>query len=251
MPLNYNLLPKVWPSNIEKGLGYRELADRYQAMEKAPLLITGQLLTGYAPALGDALHLDGIIAAAVLASHPCPAQYPKGAAIVPLPLQMLWTNEDGWPLWASSDLVPQGEAIQSREYWHKRYPTHRADLGGKMNANTSAGRWREYRVPITTVVTDRVQALAIGNLDEVRRLLGHVSHIGKKGAAGYGRVQWDVQPATMSDQDALLAIHTGRALPIGYAAEQGISGTTLPVAGWTPPYWYAPNHCGCIVPSSS
>lgn len=244
---NYDMLPVVWPSQIKKGFGYRELADRYAAMEKQPLLVTGAILTGYIPSESDgAIHLDGLLSAAVLTSHPCPADYKKGAALIPLPLEILWLSKDGWPLWAASDLIPDDQTSKSQEYWHKRYPTHRAELGTKLSAKTSAGRWREYRVPVTAIVTGAIKGVCIGNKEEVERLLKFVTHVGKKGAAGYGRVEWQVREFPDSAM-ALDAIHRTKATPIDYAAQKGLAGKVKPLSGWTPPYWYAPNHLPCLV----
>ncbi len=244
MQLNQNLLPKVWPSQIEKGYGFREMAQRYQSMSKQTLMVRGELLTGCIPAeSGGALHLDAILSQAVLTAHPCPAQYPKGAAIIPLPLDILWIDKNGWPLWASTDLKPIDQN-EGREYWHKRYPAHRAPLGSKLNANTSAGRWREYRMPVKTIHSTSLTAVCIGNLDEVKRLLDHVTHVGKKGSIGYGRIKWTVEPIELID--TLSAIHAEKALPIEYAKQQGIEGIYRPTKAWTPPYWYAPNWTDCV-----
>ena len=243
MQIDYSRLPKVWPSKIEKGLGYRELADRYKAMSKEPLMVTAKLLT---PAYGRDLHLDGILSSAVLASHPCTCSFPKGAAIVPIPLDLMWVK-DGWPLWAAGDLSPVCEADRGREYWHKRYPTQRGDLDSKQNAKTTAGRWREYRQPVDTLSPCTMKSVCIGNKAEVERLLSYVSHIGKKPAAGYGRVVWEVETIDIDLDQALGMIERSRLLPFEYAAERGISGRPVPATGWTPPYWYSPNYLDCLV----
>lgn len=242
MQIDYSRLPKVWPSKIEKGLGYRELADRYAAMDKQPLMVTAQLLT---PSFGVELHLDGVLSGAVLASHPCTCSFPKGAAIVPLPLDLLWVR-DGWPLWAAGDLAPVGDADKGREYWHKRYPSQRGDLDKKQNAKTTAGRWREYRQPVDTLSPCTLKAVCVGNQSEVERLLSHVSHIGKKPAAGYGRVIWSVDVMDVEQNQAAEMVERSRLLPFEYAAERGLSGRPVPARGWTPPYWYAPNWENCI-----
>ena len=242
--VNKDLLPVVWPSKVEKGYGYRELLDKYQSLPKMALKVTGTLLTGFVPTDSDGkLHLDGILSSAVLASHPCTAKYPKGAAIIPLPLDMLWVSDNGWPLWASSDLTPL-ERYESAELWHKRYPTHRADLGVKMSANTSAGRWREYRVPVGALSPTTIAAVCIGNKDEIERLLSYVTHVGKKGSAGYGRVVWDVSQYEGGDVADL--IHQNKDLPLDYAIERNLRGTPMPTQGWTPPYWFAPNWSLCF-----
>lgn len=240
MRLSKSRLPKVWPSHIEKGYGYRELDDKYHALPKCPLMVTGRMLTGF---IAESLHLDAILGAAVMAAHPCPADYKMGDAVIPLPLELLWLSPDDLPLWAASDFEVL-DSCESREYWHKRYPVHRAHIGAKANAKTTAGRWREYRVPVTANSCRTVKAVCVGSQAEVERLLSHVSHVGKKGAAGYGRVEWRVEQVNM---DALAAIHENKALPIEYAAQVEKIGKIMPSCGWTPPYWYAPHWRDCVV----
>lgn len=247
MRLDKSLLPKVFPSHRAKGYGFDVLADRYAAIEKSPLIIDAVLATPYVPSGSDSsVHLDGLLSQAVLTAHPCSHHFNGQACIVPLPIDILWISKDGLPLWAASDMLPDGDTNQAREYWHKRYPSNRSDFGTKLSAITTAGRWKEYRVPLNAVRANKLRAVAIGNKAEVERLLGFMSHIGKKGAAGYGRVaQWVV--SYLPSDNAIDLIHTAKSLPVDYASEKEISGLYNPLKGWTPPYWYAPNHSPCIV----
>lgn len=246
MRLNPALMPKVHLSHKDKGYGFDKLAERYAAMDKQPLLIEARLTTPYVPVGSDnVVHFDGILSQAVLTAHPCAPQFGGHACIVPLPIDILWISPKGLPLWAASDMLPDDELIAAREYWHKRYPSHRAEFGQKLAAVTTAGRWKEYRVPLNAVRANRLRSVVIGNKEEIERLLTFVSHIGKKGAAGYGRVSsWIV--TEKDDADMLLE---GKAIPVEYAAFWGIEGKYIPFKGWTPPYWYAPNWSACITAS--
>lgn len=246
MRLNPALMPKVHLSHKDKGYGFESLADRYASMDKQPLLIEARLTTPYVPVGSDnALHFDGILSQAVLTAHPCAPQFNGQACIVPLPLDILWISPKGLPLWAASDMAPS-EQIAAREYWHKRYPSHRADFGAKMAAVTTAGRWKEYRVPLNAVRSDRSRAVAIGNKDEIDRLLKFISHIGKKGAAGYGRVSaWTV--TALDADNPLDLVLASKAVPVECAAMMDLQGKYSPLKGWTPPYWYAPYHSACLI----
>ena len=246
MRLNRSLLPKVHLSHKDKGYGFDVLAERYAAIDKRPLIIDAVLATPYVPAGSDqSVHLDGILSQAVLTAHPCAPQFNGQACIVPLPIEILWLSAQGLPLWAASDMLPDGDTNQAREYWHKRYPSHRADFGTKLSATTTAGRWKEYRVPLNAVRTDKLRAVAVGNKAEIERLLSFVSHLGKKGSAGYGRVaQWGVSDLPV--ENALDLILSAKAVPVDYAVESEISGIYNPLKGWTPPYWYAPNWSPCM-----
>lgn len=241
-------MPKVHLSHKDKGYGFDKLADRYEAMDKQTLMITAKLATPYVPVGTDnAVHLDGLLSQAVLTAHPCAPQFNGQACIVPLPLEILWISPQWLPLWAASDMLP-GDPVTAREYWHKRYPSHRAEFGSKMAAVTTAGRWKEYRVPLNAVRANLLHGIAIGNKDEITRLLGFVSHIGKKGSAGYGRVaQWQVD--AIDAADPLDLIIAAKSVPVDYAQSKDIAGKYSPLRGWTPPYWYAPYHSPCIISS--
>lgn len=236
-------LPHVSPwSKGKRSYTWQDRCADYAALDKAPVIITAELVTPVLHAERERTHLDGILSAAAITDHPHPSAW-DAVAIVPLPLELLWVSPQGLPLWATTPLMPASTGIESREYWHKRYPSHRAELGDKLSANTSAGRWREYRMPVQAQAVDRLHALAIGNQAELQRLLDGVSHIGKKGSMGYGRVaRWTVTPAGHSLNDVL----SMRPVPVAAGLQCG--GQIEVSRGWTPPYWYAPHWADCVVP---
>lgn len=216
------------------------------AMEKSALIITAELVTPVVHAERSLTHMDGILSFAAMTMHPVASDY-ADYCVVPLPLQLVWVSPLGMPLWACTPLRPQTDALESREYWHKRYPTQRADFGNRLNAITSAGRWKEYRVPVHAQSVERLHALVIGAAQPLRDLLQCVSHIGKKGSMGYGRVaKWTVTEASHSLADVLLL----RPVPVAYYA--GIKppqGVLQPNRAWTPPYWFAPAWSDCWMPA--
>ncbi len=215
-------IPGVWPSHRNKGFGADALKDRYAALGKEALVVRARLATPYIPALpSGALHLDGILAAMVVESHPCPMRFPERedeSAVLPVPLEAAWVSPEGRPLWTASLMLPEGEFHRSREYWHKRYPEDRAVLSTKIGANTRAGRNKEYRVPVQTVLADTLVALVVGNREEVERLLSYCSSIGKRTGSGYGRVAaWEVEPVEgLEVGQAREAALRGRELPLRY-----------------------------------
>ena len=241
MQIARSLLPKVHLSHKDKGYGFDVLADRYADLPMEALIIDAHLVTPYIPPV----HIDGILSQAVLTAHPCAPRFDAPACVVPLPVELLWVSDKGLPLWAVSEFREMADAAQCREYWHKRYPSHRAEFGEKMNAVTTAGRYKEYRVPVNARRVERLRAFVIGNQAELERLLGYVSHIGKKGAMGYGRVaRWDVKPLGQGLSD--LAVINGRPVPAEFAREKGLTGTPMPNVAWTSPYWYAPWWSDCV-----
>lgn len=222
---------------------WEQRAADYANLSKSPLLIIARLVTPIIHAEHHLTHLDGLLSTAAITDHPVASQYDQ-AAVIPLPLELLWVSTDGLPLWACTPLRPVNDdkGLDGVEYWHKRYPSHRAEFGHKLNANTTAGRWREYRTPVHTHSVNTLAALVIGNPAETQRLLKEITHIGKKGSQGFGRVaHWEVQDSNHCADD-IVAL---RRVPVAYLGEQSRS-RIQPNCPWTPPYWYAPRWADCV-----
>jgi len=234
-------LPQVSPwRHGQRTLTWEQRRDQYASLPKTGLTIIAELATPLIHAERNMTHLDGILSSAAITDHPAPSKWDK-VAIVPLPIDLLWVSPRGLPLWACTPLMVSDDAVTSHEYWHKRYPTDRADFGAKLSANTSSGRWREYRMPVAAQSASRLVALAIGHAAEVQRLLDGITHIGKKGSMGYGRVlRWSVVETAGVTPDDILS---RRPVPVASRLRQG---DPVPARGWTPPYWYAPHWEDCV-----
>lgn len=230
------------------------LADELAALPVEPLLVRCTTPEGYIPAEPDgSLHLDSLLGWAVLQAHHEPVWWPDdSAAVIPVPLARLWVSPGGLPLWAASTLRPaDANTPRAHGHWHKRYPLDRVDWAKRKTANLSAGRWKEYRVPVTTWHPDELRAVCIGHRETVAALLDQVTHVGKKGAAGYGRVGvWAVEPWPMTTGEATAAILKARPVPVACLGERGAAAdaSAVRVAGWSPPYWYRPWHAPVVAP---
>ncbi len=217
----------------------REAWAKYQALEMRPLRIEAHLTTPYVSReSGGAIHLDALLSWGWMQSWPVPLGYGKGACVTPLPLALLEVVNgpmgERLPVWASSDLLPQGDVLRDTEWWHKRYPTEHADWGKKLTANTTTGRYKEYRVPLPAIHTPVLVGICVGHLESIRELLELVTHVGQK-SVNYGRVaRWDVAPLEEDLGTTLLTIRKARPIP----ALDGMGAR----GGFTPPYWYYPWH---------
>lgn len=241
-------LPRVAPwDRGRRSRTWEQRATDYAALPKEPLVITAELATPVIYAERREVHLDAILAFAAVTSHPVASSF-EGGAVVPVPLELAWVSAEGLPLWASTPLEPVGGGIETREYWHKRYPVQRAEFGSRVNAMTVRGRWKEYRTPVRAESVTALRAVAIGNADEVRELLALVTHVGKKIAMGYGRVgRWTVETGTHTAAEVLAE----RAVPIDYyRGREQPAGVLALSRGWTPPYWWAPWWCDCLMPAA-
>lgn len=232
----------------------RGLERDYAALPSLPLLVRAWLGTPYVAAEPpDGLHLDGLLSWAVLSSRPYPLPQHAVATVVPLPVQCLWTSAAGLPLWATTLLRPTaGRSVHGVEYWHKRYPSDRADWDRRGRAVTSRGRWKEYRMPLNVVRCESLEALVLGHAGRLEQLLAHVTHVGKKGSMGYGRVlRWEVVPLPIAKDETVELIQQRRPMPIEALLDSSrLLEAGMPDGGyvrsWTPPHWYAPWHLPCL-----
>lgn len=190
--------------------------------------------------------LDGLLAwsvvheAEVTSGAKIPFAERNDFAFIPVPLKLLWEDENGGPLWCTSFFEPDAVLGTDVEYFHKRAPDgHRTKSKNPeaFGVRGITGRWADRRTPFPVLLARQMEALAIGDIEEVRRLLGYITHIGKKNAEGFGAVkEWRVELEEISVADCL--VRDGKLLrniPVG----AGLIETDEPpeVLGWAPPYW--------------
>lgn len=225
------------------------LCGYYATLPKEPLVVRATLANPYVPAESTgAVHLDSLLAYAVYAHLPHPVRCGGADGVVtPLPLKLSYVK-DGLPLWAASDLRPQGDTLRESAYWHKRWPDAQQSYMQKRRANVKSGAYKEMRVPLPTVQTPELRALAVGNPEKVHDLLAHVSHVGKKPSQGYGRVaRWDVEPLDTSVEEAEATALLARPVPLVYLRDEASGESHAAVrGGFTPPYWFSPWHTAVV-----
>lgn len=166
-------------------------AERYATVPATPMRVTVQLVANERIASYDPVALDGLLSWCVVqeATGGRPGlPETAGAYNIPLPLAALWRSPEGWPLWAATQLIPEPEAgaYTDTHYWHKRAQTGawtrapERSKTGRWAVTSTNGRWMERRVPLTATACDRWQADAIGDPQEVARLLAMVERLGKR-----------------------------------------------------------------------
>lgn len=222
----------------------RPYTERYAEIAAVPLRVTFTLRPGSRLAGYDPLNLDNLLARAVVDEATAGRGLPPvpEAYRLPVPLVCLWREpETGLPLWAATPFAPEGLSATDIAYWHKRAQSGRwtGTKTGRYSISSTNGRWMERRVPLPTTVAERWKADAQGDPEEVMRLLGKLSFIGKRRSCGFGEVrEWRVEPAESFTlvHDELLT----RPLPegaVGLLGERLLpEGEPAPV-GWTPPQW--------------
>lgn len=221
----------------------RPYAEKYAHLNLVPLRVVLTLRPGAQLAGYDPLNLDNLLARCVVEEATEGAGLPPEAAAyaLPVPLKCLWHSPDGLPLWAATPFAPDGEAVKDVAYWHKRVQPGRftGTKTGNFSISSTNGRYMERRVPLPTIVATAWTAEAVGDPQEIARLLSRLAFVGKRRSNGFGEVDsWQVEPLESFElvRDGALT----RPLPAGAVhllpADQTPEGEPAPV-GWTPPQW--------------
>lgn len=218
--------------------------NKYEGLPMQPLRVTARMVNGAMHY--DPLHLDGLLASALVDSalQGRGLDPDGGPYYIPLPLQCLWVDTFGAPLWASTDLIPHNAASDTM-YMHKRAlePTMTRE-----NLRTTQGRHKEMRRPMPVTSAAMWTADCVGNPEEIARLLATVTNAGKKRAFGMGRVaEWQIAPIdkfSVWTEDG----KPRRPLPAAFVMKDtGWMPLDMSRMGWTPPYWLRTLWGMCVV----
>lgn len=155
----------------------------------SPLKITFKLDgTGVYYDPHEPLMLDSILAAAVSRHHVHgePPARDEEPFDIPMPLQR-WNIDGTWG-WRASALFPEGDTIETLQFWRKRLRQNRIELTDG-SPNLTNGIYRDWNMPLPLLLCRSMVAYAVGERREVRReLRRNIRWLGKKRAHGHGRV---------------------------------------------------------------
>lgn len=196
------------------------------------------------------LPIDGILHAALLRETfgaeevTIPGDMAQfGGGHTGLPLKRIGLRQ-GEPWFYAASFAEWSEPrVDDRSFWVKRFDIGQSDLidfGGRVGSVlVASGRYKGYNMPVFVRHALCVRWYAVGSIERVRELLGGVTHIGKKGAQGWGRVNgWEVEPWE-HDWSVWRGQQLMRAIPA--------AGGTL--YGVRPPYWRASHQTPCRLPA--
>ncbi len=214
-----------------------------------PILITAHLYSGFATSDQWSPAIDGILAYWHIQQRYGADNFniQQGLnhamqTVNDLPLEKIDHNDLWW--YAASSPIYHTCGV-ARRYLHRRFDQSQAEktLPDNMKkVQVQSGAFKNARMAINHIVTDKVTWHVIGELNAIKTLLKHANHIGAKYGAGFGRVrEW-----TYDDGDEQLARHY-RPLPIEYAQQHGIVGDKM-TWGIRPPARLIENCVDCIMP---
>lgn len=214
-----------------------------------PLKVTALLLDGRVASVDGRLSLDSILAYSwMLENYPEQVYLNVAATDKRIDPDLSGALEkrgegDNW-FWACS-LGQFRQTRESIEYLHKRINPMAAERyvdfkGRRGKVITAGGPYKSWRKPIVVKLIPAVAWYCVGDADEIRGLLSHITHIGSRRGAGYGLVrEWRVEPWA---EDWSVYGPEGRLM------------RAIPDPGGTethairPPYWSPRNWRTCRVP---
>lgn len=220
-----------------------------------PFTVTADLEAGVAHAHPWGIALDGLLAGALHAADKAALLAAGGArtplvdqddpADLDLPLARCHTGEGAWHWMATCSWPTSGNpSPPDPRYWTRRVDhAVAAELAAGLPSTISdqRGRYRAHYMPVLVTVTDQVTWRGVGDPVKVRQLLRPLAAIGKKRAAGHGRVlRWRVDPdpsASAWEAGHLHPDHTlGRPCPPECLRGRDVAHAGLGPAGLRPPY---------------
>lgn len=220
-----------------------------------PLRITATLRNGFASSDPWSPAIDGILAYWHVREQLGEEQFAltsvDSSAMEPvtdLPLAKTEWQGEWWYQCSSPIYATRAEFLR---YYHRRF-----DIGAAQQylqpqrgrVETKAGPFKAYRLSARVIVTPEVQWYAVGDSEEVRRLLRRCSAIGAKVGQGFGRVQaWTVE--TLRELPPYGGA-SDRPIPAEYARQIGAEGPML-LWGLRPPGRIRENLCVCVMPGGN
>lgn len=231
--------------------GYDDTLPRYQSCQVRVTL--SQPIGGY-----DPIHLDGLLQSAVVldALEGIPLERSSTPYTIPLPLEVLWRSPDGLPLYQCSSLLPVGRVKSSIFTWTKkneesvsRFAARKKD-GTEWQPDNGSGQHKEYCMPLPVKSSTSLIGYAVGDLEEISRLLKLLPALGKKTAWGLGSIA-NVAINPCSRVSRFCFVREQRLLrpvPVVACQDLGLAVTGEPqFAGYTPPYWLPANQANCFL----
>lgn len=124
--------------------------------------------------------------------------------------------------------------------------THRQQKG---RIKTNQGHFKDFMINLPILITDNVTFYCNGDKKELKRLLSHLTNIGKKGSIGGGRINKVIINETTEDNSFFKDGKVMRPIPATMDVPV-FEGMIFQQQPYKPPYWDKNNVCMCIVPEN-
>ena len=124
-----------------------------------------------------------------------PGENPK--IDIKLPLKIINFGSDNW-YYSCSWAYPLGAwwIEEGKQNWTKSFDLQYSDLvqfRGRGTVAHKGGKYKSYNMPVFYKIVDKITWYAVGNKEEIEKILRTAFYIGKKSSQGWGRVsEWKV-----------------------------------------------------------
>ena len=167
-----------------------------------------------------------------------------------VPIEVINGDSDQWFFGCSFAIW--NTYVEGTEHYNKRFDVDVALARTQIKSlNTQSGVMKNYHVQFRYRSANHVAWHLRGDKDEIQDLLSDCTHIGKKGAHGYGEVeQWRVEEL-QDDYSLLYETVPTRAIPIRYW--ERLTGLidhpdiAVMMRGYRPPYYIAKNQAVVVM----
>jgi CRISPR type IV-associated protein Csf3 len=215
-----------------------------------PLTITCHLMSGFCANDPYTPAIDGILGYALRKTQLDEeqfaldtARYYELPAVEGLPLAVEHYQDDWW--YQCSLPIYKDQSVFNRHI-HRRFNVVEAEtiVPDAKVIQATKGPYKNGRFLLQQHIVDKVFWHVVGDAERIIALLnGHITHLGKRTAAGFGRIRrWDIT----ADGDEQAA-RFYRPLPVGFANAHEITGNTLQW-GIRPPAKVTANQRLCVLP---
>lgn len=119
----------------------------------------------------------------------------------------------------------------------------------KGRIKTNQGHFKDFMINLPILITDNITFYCNGDKKELKRLLSHLTNIGKKGSIGGGRINKVIINETTEDNSFFKDGKVMRPIPATMNVPV-FEGMIFQKQPYKPPYWDKNNVCMCIVPEN-
>ena len=119
----------------------------------------------------------------------------------------------------------------------------------KGRIKTNQGHFKDFMINLPILITNKITFYCNGDKNEIKRLLSHLTNIGKKTSIGSGKIRNIKINTVTEDYSFFKDDHIMRPIPatMDVPIFEGMQFEQQP---YKPPYWDKNNVCMCIVPEN-
>lgn len=119
----------------------------------------------------------------------------------------------------------------------------------KGRIKTNQGHFKDFMINLPILITDTITFYCNGDKNELKRLLNHLTHVGKKGSIGGGRINKVIIKETTEDYSFFKDNKIMRPIPVSMKLPV-FEGMIMQRQPYKPAYWDKNNVTMCVVPEN-